>query len=74
MQHRAAAVAAGYPLMLYSYSSRAVSDLRGFYAATKAGNPRPLLSLYDVYHHLGYDAIRTIQRPPAASSIAATTR
>ncbi len=58
MQQRAAAVEAGYPLMLYSYSSRAVTDLRGFYAATKAGNPRPLLSLYDIYYHLGYEAIQ----------------
>lgn len=58
MQHRAAAVAAGYPLMLYSYSSRAVTDLPSFYAATKAGNPRPLLSLYDIYHHLGCEAIQ----------------
>lgn len=58
LKSRVPAVKAGYPLMFYSYSSRVVGDLRSFYEETKALNPRPLLSLYDVNYYLGYDAIR----------------
>jgi len=54
MESRTSAVAAGYPHLVYSYSSRAVSDLPAFFSGTRPRNPYPLLSLYDVHHHLGY--------------------
>ena len=58
MESRTAAAAASFPKMVYSYSSRAVPDLPTFYFDTRSRNPRPLLSLYDVQHHLGCEAIR----------------
>lgn len=53
LRRRAPSVALGYPIFAYSYSSRALVDVAGFFAATIAENPRPLVSLYDAHHHLG---------------------
>jgi len=57
MESRSAAAVAGYPHLVYSYSSRAVADLPAFVAGTRSRNPYPLLSLYDVHHHLGYESL-----------------
>jgi len=58
MESRSTAAAASFPNMVYSYSSRAVTDLPAFYSGTRSRNPRPLLSLYDVHHYLDREAIR----------------
>lgn len=57
MCRRAAPAEAGYPTMVYSYSSRAHTDLQAIYADTYDCNPRPVVSLYDARHHVDVAAV-----------------
>lgn len=64
LTRRAVSTQKGHPTPVYSYSSRGVADLGGFFAATIGTNPHPLVSLYDVHHHLGRAAVANARSGP----------
>ena len=47
-----AGFSSGYPLFVYSYSSRGFPDLPARYAQTRQTVPTRLVSLYDLHYHL----------------------